>query len=146
MYKTYSYRYIYCSRADKRHEICCEPSTERRSGQPQCSAHRQWLRKYCPRFRCWSILQCSWSLFKMNDDKARSLAHTLYNLGMSRVCYFPQQSQHRTMSTRHHLALCRMWSTGCWVSADESQFWKFLSSPTGGRTEDLRHSRLAFYH
>ena len=47
---------------------------------------------------------------------------------MSIVFYLPQ---HRTLSTRHPLALRRMWSTGCWVSADESQFWKFLGSPRG---------------
>ena len=48
------------------------------------------------------------------------------NSGMSRVFYLPQ---HRTLSTRHPLALRRMRSTGCWVSADERWYWKFLGSP-----------------
>ena len=52
------------------------------------------------------------------------------NSGMSRVFYLPQ---HRTLSTRQPLALRRMRSTGCWVCADESQFWKFLGSPPGDR-------------
>ena len=37
--------------------------------------------------------------------------------GMSRVFYLPQ---HRTLSTRHPLALCCMPLTGWWVSADEN--------------------------
>ena len=41
--------------------------------------------------------------------------------GMSRVFYLPQ---HRTLSTRHPLALHRMRSTGCWVSADQRRYWK----------------------
>ena len=44
--------------------------------------------------------------------------------GMSRVYYLPQ---HRTLSIRHPLALCCMRSTGCWVSADERQYWKSWS-------------------
>ena len=47
---------------------------------------------------------------------------------MSRLLYLPQ---HRALSTRHPLALRRMRSTGCWVSADESQFWKFFGSSPG---------------
>ena len=39
------------------------------------------------------------------------------------VCYLLQYS---ALSTRHPLALRCMRSTGCWFSADESQFWKFL--------------------
>ena len=50
------------------------------------------------------------------------------NSGMSRVFYLPQ---HRTLSTRHPLALRRMRSTGCWVSADERRYWKLLGSPPG---------------
>ena len=45
---------------------------------------------------------------------------------MSRVFYLPQ---HRTLSTRHPLVLWRMQLTGCWVSADERRYWKFLGSP-----------------
>ena len=41
--------------------------------------------------------------------------------GMSRVFYLPQ---HRTLSTRHPLALRRMRLTGRWVSADERRYWK----------------------
>ena len=55
--------------------------------------------------------------------------------GMSRVFYWPQ---HRTLSTKHPLALCCMRSTGCWISADESQFWKFLGSPRGMQAQDLQ--------
>ena len=40
---------------------------------------------------------------------------------MSRVFYLPQ---HRTLSTRHPVALRRMRLTGCWVSADERRYWK----------------------
>ena len=47
---------------------------------------------------------------------------------MSRVFYLPQ---HRTLSTRHPLALRRMRSTGCWVSANERRYWKYLGSPPG---------------
>ena len=59
------------------------------------------------------------------------------NSGMSRVFYLPQ---HRTLSARNPLALRHMRSTGCWVSADGSQFWKFLGSLPG------LEPRLAFYH
>ena len=50
---------------------------------------------------------------------------------MARVFYL---SLHRTPRTRHPLALCHL-HAGCWVSADESQFWKFLDSPPGVWTQ-----------
>ena len=46
--------------------------------------------------------------------------------GMFRVFDLPQ---HRTLSTRPPLALRCMRSTGCWVSADERRYWKFLGFP-----------------
>ena len=36
------------------------------------------------------------------------------------------------MSKTYPTSLCHMWQTGCWVSADENQFWKFLGSATQG--------------
>ena len=61
--------------------------------------------------------------------------------GMSRIFYLPQ---HRTLSTRHPLALRRMRSTGCWVSANERRYWKYLGSPprvwTTAFREAGRHS------
>ena len=30
--------------------------------------------------------------------------------------------QHRTLSTRHPLVTCRLWSKGCWVTADKVNF------------------------
>ena len=46
---------------------------------------------------------------------------------MSRVFYLPQ---HRRSSTRNPLALRHMWSTGCWVSADEKITDILLNAPS----------------
>ena len=67
--------------------ICGEPSTECSSGQPQCSAHGQriaYIRTHSPRFPCWSILQCWWSPYEMNNEKTGSLAHNLFIQGCPR--------------------------------------------------------------
>ena len=52
--------------------------------------------------------------------KTGSLVHTLFAQGCP-------GSQHRTLNTRHPLALPCIQLTGCWVSAGESQFWKFCA-------------------
>ena len=86
------------------------------------------LGEYCPGFQCCSVLQC-WMIAVWDEwwDDRESGTYPI-NSGMSRVFYLPQ---HRALSTRHPLALRRMRSTGCWVSADESQFWKFFGSSPG---------------
>ena len=87
------------------------------------------LREHGPRFPCCGILQCWWSSYEMSDDKTGSLVHTLIHSGISKVFYLPW---HRTLSTRHPLALRRIRLRGCWVSAVKVTFWKFLGSPPGG--------------
>ena len=66
--------------------------------------------------------------------------------GMSRVFHLPQ---HRTLSTRHPLALCGMWLTGCWVCVDERLDWKSLGSPswvwTPGARGAKEFSKIDFY-
>ena len=112
--------------------ICGEPSTKCSSGQPQCSPHGQRLREHYPRFPCCCILQC-WMTAVWDEwwEDWESGTYPIHS-GMSRVFYLPQ---HRTLSTRHPLAFCRMRSTGCWVSADGSQFLKFLGFPPGVWTQ-----------
>ena len=125
------------------HEICGEPSTQCSSGQPQCSAHGQRLREHYPRFPCFRILQC-W-MTAVWDEWWEDWESGTYpiNSRMSRVFYLLQQ---RTLSIRYPLALCRLRSTGYWVSADERQFWKFLGFPPRIWTQDLQSSQPTCYH
>ena len=90
-------------------------------------------------FLCCSILQC-WSLSWMM--RGLGVWHILYSF---RDVQCPSLPQHRTLSIRHPLAFCRMWSPGCWVPADESLFSKLLGSPPGVWTQDHEHSRLGSY-
>ena len=89
-------------------------------------------------FRHWPQLQKSQ---RMTIDSPQNRVWPLQrflNTPWSTVFYLPQLS---TPSTKHPLALCHMPSTGCWVSADESQFWKILGPPPGVRTQDIQRSR-----
>ena len=51
----------------------------------------------------------------------------------SGICYrvFYWSQHKKALSTRHHPVLCHMWLTGCWVSADERRYWKFLGAISG---------------
>ena len=76
--------------------------------QPQCSTNVQTLREHCPRFSCYSILQCH----HIQDEWWEGWESGTHpnNSGMFRVLDLPQN---RTPSTRHPLDLCHMWSAGC---------------------------------
>ena len=90
----------------------------------------RWCKKLL--WKCSVMMLLIWSLASLYDQlpeadiMMRSGAYPIHS-GMSTVFYMPQ---HRTLSTRHPLALRCMRSTDCWVSAYERQYWKFLGSPT----------------
>ena len=78
-----------------------------------------FLALYCLNTTDLKLIQLIWkpARGRHNDEMTRL---GVWHIPYSRVFYLPQ---HRTPFTRRPLALCYVQSTGCWVSADVSQFW-----------------------